>query len=377
MGGSLSRCKAKVKDRVDLTHLAHELKGLRRIKPGVLLAWYDRCRRSMPWRAVIGVSPNPYHVWLSEVMLQQTTVATVTPYFIKFIRRWPRLEDLALASPDSVMQMWAGLGYYRRARLLHQCAKILMHDYGGQFPQSETALLSLPGFGPYTAAAVASIAFEQRASVVDGNVERVISRLFAIRKLPVDARKDIRCLAAKLLPDARFGDYAQALMDLGATICTPRNARCNECPWQNVCEAWRQNIVDLVPQRGKTIVRPKRYATAFVLTNKKKQIFLRQRPEKGLLGGMMEVPTSDWLTESMPADAESLRDAPLKSLWTMRPGIIRHIFSHFELQVRVATSVTSRMSTGASGHWVKMDDLKHEALPSVMRKIIHHAQKWI
>ena len=362
-----SKVKAVVKKAQDKTFL----KVLSLAKPKLLLAWYDRHRRVMPWRALPGTAPNPYFVWLSEIMLQQTTVATVGAYFKKFVNRWPQLKSLAAASPDDIMRMWAGLGYYRRARFLHECAQHLVHVHKGLFPQSEKELLKLPGFGPYTAAAVASIAFDQRANVVDGNVERVMARLFAVRGPLPEVKKELRDLAAALLPAARYGDYAQALMDLGATICTPRNPKCDLCPWEKACEAYRQGIADQLPQRGKVKVKPIRRAIAFVLRNKKGEIFLRQRPKNGLLGSMMEVPTSAWQETPMPVMGEVIDQAPLMASWSSKPGIVRHIFSHFELQISVVTAVTSKSLKG--GKWVAPSDLDKEALPSLMYKIIGHA----
>ncbi len=260
----------------------------------LLLNWYDQNRRILPWRAMSNVVPDPYHVWLSEVMLQQTTVATVGPYYRKFLTRWPTIHKLAKASIEEVRQMWAGLGYYRRAQSLHECAKIISRDYDGQFPQTEAELLTLPGFGPYTAAAVASKAVDQRANFVDGNVDRVVARLFAIRMPLPQAKKEIREKAAELLPSRRFGDYAQALMDLGSIICTPRNPKCGSCPVAKSCQALALDITDQLPRRMKAKDKPVRRAIAFVLTNNKGDILLRQRPDKGLLGGMMEVPSSGW-----------------------------------------------------------------------------------
>jgi A/G-specific adenine glycosylase len=376
-----------------------------------LLAWYDQHRRILPWRALAGETPDPYRVWLSEVMLQQTTVGAVAPYFQKFVQRWPNVADLAEASLDDVLRLCAGLGYYRRARSLHACAQRIMADYGGLFPSDEKALLDLPGFGPYTAAAVRAIAFDERANVVDGNVERVVARIFAIKTALPKAKPEIRRAAESLLPKSRHGDYAQALMDLGATICTPRNPKCDLCPWRKTCQARALGIADKLPRRAKAKAKPVRRAIAFVLVNDRDEILLRQRPSEGLLGGMMEVPSSAWKDGEMPSFASVKREAPIAARWKLLPGIVRHVFSHFELEITVAvgkcnsplplgrgrgrgyrqgSSHSRNPDSGGNLHpapnpsprggepvrpigiWIPRAKLHAEALPSVMRKIIRH-----
>ncbi len=338
----------------------------------LLLHWYDRHRRILPWRALPGQSIDPYKVWLSEVMLQQTTVGAVGPYFRKFINRWPTIRHLARTKRESILKMWAGLGYYRRAHLLHECAKQISRDYGGVFPQLAEELEELPGFGAYTAAAVAAIAFDKRANVVDGNVERVVARLFAIETPLPKAKTELRAAAETLLPAARFGDYAQALMDLGATICTPRNPKCLLCPWQNVCKAHALGIEGDLPRRIKVKAKPVRRAIAFFLINKSGHVFLRQRAREGLLGGMMEIPSSAWREEKMPDLPAVLGEAPAKADWRLLKGKVRHIFTHFELELGVA--VGSANIQGRKGNkWVRPGGLGDEALPSVMHKIIRHA----
>ena len=334
-----------------------------------LLAWYDRNRRILPWRALPGAAIDPYQVWLSEIMLQQTTVAAVGPYFHKFVKRWPTVAQLADAPIDEIMQMWAGLGYYRRARLLHQCAQVIAAR-GGQFPSEENELLQLPGFGPYTAAAVAAIAFDRRANVVDGNVERVVARLFAIRTTLPQAKPEIRAAAETLLPQLRHGDYAQALMDLGATICTPRNPKCGLCPVKTACRAHAMGIEEKLPARLAKKAKPIRRAIAFMLVNKKNEIFLRRRPDLGLLGGMMEVPSSEWKEGDAPSLKRAMKSAPAKGKWRLLPGQVRHIFTHFDLQISVAAAIGAK---ARGGKWVPLNGLGNEALPSVMRKIIRHA----
>jgi A/G-specific adenine glycosylase len=305
-------------------------------------------------------------------MLQQTTVAAVGPYFQKFLRRWPTIHDLAAASLDDILRQWAGLGYYRRARLLHECAQKICETHAGAFPQSEAELLKLPGFGPYTAAAVAAIAFDRRASVVDGNVERVMARMFAVQVPLPKAKPKLRALAAALLPESRHGDYAQALMDLGATICTPRSPKCALCPWNDVCMARAQGIAEQLPRRERAAPKRVRHAIAFVVVNNRGGILLRQRPKEGLLGSMMEVPSSPWVEGAMPTLRAAQKYAPLPAAWKQLPGIVRHVFSHFELEITVAVASASSRKKVA-GRWVELDDLDGEALPSVMRKILRHA----
>jgi A/G-specific adenine glycosylase len=308
-------------------------------------------------------------------MLQQTTVGAVGPYFHKFVKRWPTIRHLAKAQLGEVLKMWAGLGYYRRAHMLHDCAKTICRDYGGRFPESEDELRQLPGFGPYTAAAVTAIAFGRRANVVDGNVERVMARLFAIRTPLPQAKAKLREVAATLLPDERCGDYAQALMDLGATICTPRNPKCGLCPLSQSCRAHALGIENKLPRRVKAKAKPVRRAIAFYLTNDKGEVLLRQRPRQGLLGGMMEFPASLWREGAMPDLAEVLDEAPVKAQWRLLPGQVRHVFSHFEFEVRIAIGTIARRTAVKNGRWVPARRLDGEALPSVMCKIAAHAQR--
>lgn len=304
-------------------------------------------------------------------MLQQTTVAAVIPYFQKFMAKWPRVELLAAAPAEAVMQQWAGLGYYRRARMLHVCAKQLVKDYDGHLPADEKSLRELPGFGPYTAAAVAAIAFDQRASVVDGNVERVVARFFAITEPLPKAKKILREKAASLLPDNRYGDYAQALMDLGATICTPRQPKCVLCPLESGCLARQQGIAETLPRRVAKVAKPIRRMLAFVIVNKRDEIFLRQRPEDGLLGGMMEVPSSPWQEMAMLDYASALRDAPVAADWRIVQGTVWHSFTHFDLEMGAAVATVSKRIKG--GAWIVIENLDQQALPSVMQKIIRFA----
>lgn len=337
-----------------------------------LLAWYDKNRRILPWRALPGVLPDPYHVWLSEIMLQQTTVAAVAPYFQRFIQRWPTIKHLAKDSLDEVLKMWAGLGYYRRARSLHECARRVSREYWYEFPDTEEELLELPGFGPYTAAAMMAIAFDERANVVDGNVERVMARIFAVRTPLPKAKNQLREHAESLLPNARYGDYAQALMDLGATLCTPRAPKCGLCPWNKNCQAHALGIEDKLPRKIKSKAKPVRRAVAFFLRNKKDEIFLRRRPNEGLLGGMMEIPSSAWNEKEMPNLHKVKKEAPIKTDWKVLPGAVKHVFSHFELEIAVAVGTAANAKQGT---WVPLKNLHQQALPSVMHKIVKHALK--
>ncbi len=339
-------------------------------RPESLLKWYDRHRRAMPWRAAQGVTADPYRVWLSEIMLQQTTVATVGAYFLKFIQRWPTLNALAAADLDDVLRLWAGLGYYRRARLLHQCAQTLRDTHGGIFPQDEQTLKTLPGIGTYTAAAITAIAFNNPANVVDGNVERVMSRIFAIRDPLPQAKAKLREAAATLVPQKRCGDYAQALMDLGATICTPRSPSCDQCPWQKSCQAHAQGIQSTLPRRAKAKPKLARSAVAFVLFDPQGKVFLRRRPPQGLLASMMEIPSSPWLEGSIPSLAQARLHAPIPAKWKQSSGLVTHVFTHFTLEITVATATTDKK---LKGHWVHPHKLENEALPSVMKKIVRHA----
>jgi A/G-specific adenine glycosylase len=342
-----------------------------------LLEWYDRHRRSLPWRAPAGSTSAPYIVWLSEIMLQQTTVATVGDYFHRFVKRWPTVEALAAAPIDEVLSAWAGLGYYARARNLHACARTVAEQLGGRFPEDEAALLALPGIGPYSAAAIRAIAFDQPASAVDGNVERVIARLYALETPLPDAKPEIQALAAKLVPRQRAGDYAQAMMDLGATVCVPKSPRCVICPLMKSCRALKLGIAEELPRRAPKADKPTRRGLAFVLARKDGAILLRKRPPKGLLGGMDEVPSSPW-REGKLVIAEALKQAPVPANWTVLDGGVRHTFTHFHLELAVAraTATTTRLARLAPGSaWVEIDRMTERALPTVMRKVIAHAVK--
>lgn len=338
----------------------------------LLLSWYDRDRRRLPWRADPGAFADPYHVWLSEVMLQQTTVQAVIPYFNAFLARWPTVGDLAAAPTEEVMAAWAGLGYYARARNLHACAKLVAEWRGGAFPEEEAALRQLPGVGDYTAAAVAAIAFGRRAVVVDGNVERVMARMFAVTEPLPGAKGRLKQLAASLTPAERCGDYAQAVMDLGATICTPKGPACGLCPWRPACAGLAQGIAEELPAKVAKAERPTRRGLIFWITASDGSVLLRRRPPKGLLGGMMEFPSTDWreaawtLDEALPAAPLTLRNPRLL------PGLVAHTFTHFHLELTVAAG-RAPAQAAVRGVWCPLDRLGEQALPTLMRKVARHA----
>ena len=314
-------------------------------------------------------------MWLSEIMLQQTTVKTVAPYYTRFLSRWPTVDSLAAAGLDDVLRAWAGLGYYARARNLHACAKAVVERHGGRFPDNVEALRDLPGIGDYTAAAVAAIAFGYPAVPVDGNVERVVSRLFAVEDDLPTAKPVIKQLATSLLPPRRTGDFAQALMDLGAAICSPKRPACVLCPWQSECAAYARGDQETFPRKRPKAEGKLRRGAAFVALRADGRVLLRRRPEKGLLGSMMEVPGSEWAHDFDKSRAR--RTAPrleAGTRWRQLPGTVRHVFTHFPLELTVFVAHLQRATTAPKGaRWVKINDLPDEALPNVMRKILAHA----
>lgn len=338
-----------------------------------LLDWYDRERRDLPWRAAPGSVADPYAVWLSEVMLQQTTVAAVKDYFRKFLTQWPRVEDLARAPLDDVLAAWAGLGYYARARNLHKCAVTVTNDYDGQFPATEAALLALPGIGAYTAAAIAAIAFSEPATVVDGNVERVIARLYRVNTPLPKAKPEIKELTAGIAPTAkcgRPGDFAQAMMDLGATICTPKNPQCLLCPWQRRCAALSQGDMLDYPKKLPKKPKPTRRIVAFWPVSDG-HVLLERRPEAGLLGGMLGLFATDWEERSdFPTNWSELE--PVAAEWDLLDSISRHTFTHFHLESKVAVARLSTRANTRQGQWVPLADL--DGLPTVFKKMKELAQ---
>ena len=346
-------------------------------KPDVanrLLGWYDRHHRELPWRvspsmAAKGIRPDPYRIWLSEVMLQQTTVQAVKPYFARFLDLWPTVSDLAAAPSEQVMTAWAGLGYYARARNLKKCAEAVARDHGGRFPDTPEGLQSLPGIGDYTSAAIAAIAFNRPAAVMDGNVERVVSRLFAIAEPLPGAKPAIKARVTELTPQDRPGDFAQAMMDLGATICTPKRPACALCPLREACDALSGHDPEFFPVKATKKEKPVRVGAAFVALSPDGKIFLRRRGDTGLLGGMTEIPTTGW-TSRIDGDTASTA-APFTGEWAAQ-GVVTHVFTHFELRLTVYRAETAETAR-ADGWWRPLAELNDEALPTVMKKAIAQA----
>jgi A/G-specific adenine glycosylase len=375
----------------------------------LLLAWYDRHRRGLPWRAPKGQVQDPYRVWLSEIMLQQTTVQAVGPYFAKFLKKWPTVKALAKAEQDDVLAAWAGLGYYARARNLHKAAKVVA-DTGGVFPTTYDGLRELPGVGDYTAGAIAAIAYDLPYAAMDANAERVIARYAGVEEPLPKSKPAMRAALQALVPQKRAGDFAQALMDLGSAVCTPKRPACLSCPWMEGCKARKLGIQEQLPARGEKAARPLKRGAAFVARDASGAVLLVKRPEKGLLGGMLQPPLGPW-TEGFPSKTEALKQAPFKADWKKRVGVVRHGFTHFELEIEVyVTEVEARPSfsspvyggsavedgeggTSRKGplrraahasspvngggkmgdvFWIEERKLSDVALPTVMRKIVAH-----
>ncbi|MFN3960879.1 MAG: A/G-specific adenine glycosylase [Parvularculaceae bacterium] len=332
-----------------------------------LLKWYDASARDLPWRVgpqarKAGARPDPYRVWLSEVMLQQTTVATVRPRFDAFLARWPTVEALAAAPLDNVLSEWAGLGYYARARNLHKCAQAVAAR--GAFPDTEDGLRALPGIGDYTAAAVAAIAFDRRAVIMDGNIERVSARLFAIETPLPGAKPELKAAIGSVWPARRSGDFAQGLMDLGATVCAPRAPKCLLCPLSEHCEGRKRGIAGILPVKARKAGKPTRYGVAFALVNEKGEVLFERRPEKGLLGGMLGLPGTEW-TEA-PASSPQQKG---RVAWR-RAGTVRHTFTHFHLELEVMTAPAPNGRRADNELWLAPADAR---LPTVMKKAVERA----
>jgi A/G-specific adenine glycosylase len=386
-------------------------------KAARLLAWYDVHRRELPWRMGPGETADPYRVWLSEIMLQQTTVQAVARYYRKFTARWPTVADLAAANLDDVLASWAGLGYYARARNLHKAAQRVAMEHGGRFPPTIEELQKLPGIGAYTAGAIAAIAFGAREAAMDANAERVVARVFGVDEPLPGAKAKLLARCRSVLPRTRSGDFVQALMDLGSAICTVKRPACAECPWMDDCVARRKGNTEALPVKTPKPQRPLKRGAAFVARDKTGAVLLVKRPEKGLLGAMLQPPLGPW-TSKFPSREEALSQAPFRAVWKKLPGIVRHGFTHFELEIEVwvadvktpprhiqdchfrpsdakrregkgiqdATTSDVRApgspSLGVLTHaspgmtdviWAGVRDLSSVALPTVMRKIIAHA----
>jgi A/G-specific adenine glycosylase len=337
-----------------------------------LLDWYDRHARTLPWRIsprdrAAGEVPDPYRIWLSEIMLQQTTVAAVKSYFHAFTDRWPTVQALAAAPDADVMAAWAGLGYYARARNLLKCARTVATDHAGRFPDDHATLLTLPGVGPYTAAAIASIAFDAPETVVDGNVERVMARVFD-EHTPLPAAKPILTAhAARLTPQQRPGDYAQAVMDLGATICTPKRPACGLCPWRSACAAWAAGTAPDLPKKTPKQRKPTRLGITYLTRRVDGAWLLERRPDKGLLGGMLGWPGSDW-------DEAPQEDPPIRAEWKTVAGEARHTFTHFHLRLTVRTALVPMERQPHRGEFMPLSEFRPTDLPTVMRKAFDLAQ---
>jgi A/G-specific adenine glycosylase len=331
-----------------------------------MLDWYDRNARNLPWRIgpadrAAGVRPDPYRIWLSEVMLQQTTVAAVRDYFHRFTQRWPTVTCLARAPDGDVMGEWAGLGYYARARNLLKCARVVTRDHGGVFPDRYDDLLALPGIGPYTAAAISAIAFDRPETVLDGNVERVMARIFDIHRPLPAAKPELKARAAELTPHDRPGDYAQAVMDLGATICTPKSPACGICPLRPGCMARKAGTATELPKKTPKTPKPTRRGTVYLARREDGAWLMERRPDKGLLGGMLGWPGSDW--------TDAAQDAPPMSAdWTTLPAEVRHTFTHFHLILTVRTAILPLDSRSETGFFIARQDFRPSDLPTVMRK---------
>ncbi|HXR95882.1 MAG TPA: A/G-specific adenine glycosylase [Rhizomicrobium sp.] len=386
-----------------------------------LLTWYDRHRRVLPWRAPPskgkeGKRADPYRVWLSEIMLQQTTVQAVAGYYRKFLARWPDVEALAAAKEEEVLAAWAGLGYYARARNLHAAAKIVANEMGGKFPATAEGLRALPGVGGYTSGAIAAIAYDERQAAMDANAERVIARLYAVTAPLPKAKAELHALNLALVPE-RAGDFVQALMDLGAAICTPKRPACGNCPWAEDCVARAQGLQETLPMKAPKRARPLKRGVAFVARDASGAVLLVKRPDRGLLASMLEPPLGAW-REGFPSKAQALKEAPFDATWKKRMGLVRHGFTHFELEIEVyfaqltthpplegrgsgsvpISNARQRVRGGGilplteksdashpdfsaspsrgeairEARWVAQDDLAKVALPTVMRKIVAH-----
>ncbi|MHA1523308.1 MAG: A/G-specific adenine glycosylase [Alphaproteobacteria bacterium] len=341
-----------------------------------LLAWWDVHRRHLPWRAALGQAADPYAVWLSEIMLQQTGVVVVKDYFEKFVARWPTVAALAGASEGDVLRMWAGLGYYARARNLVRTARLVAARPGGAFPDTVAELKALPGIGDYTSAAIGAIAFGRQAAAMDGNAERVMARLYGVGEPLPRAKKHLGKLAQELVPARRPGDFAQSLMDLGATVCKPRRPDCAKCPWARDCRALATGQTGELPRKSPKKPRPTRYGVVFFVSNDDGAVLVRDRPSKGLLGGLAEFPSTPWQA-TRPSNANAQKAAPVATKWQRDVGEITHTFTHFHLVLTIwrgRLEIDARVLPNVGEcRWVAFGQLDGEALPSLMRKVAREA----
>ncbi len=335
----------------------------------LILEWYDQHARELPWRMTGGTKPNPYHIWLSEIMLQQTTVATVKSYFSKFLKRWPTLQDMAASPQEEILKEWAGLGYYARARNLHKCATVLTDSYNGEFPQTEAELKNLPGVGDYTSAAIAAIAFGEPAAVVDGNIERITTRVFRIKTQLPKAKAEIKKQVTILTPGDRPGDFAQAMMDLGASHCSPKKPSCLLCPVQKLCQAQLHGDQETYPVKAPKKIKPTRKAYSFWLEHDG-HVLLERREQKGLLGGMPGFFSTPWEERSsFPNKEEWLAHRPSEDYWKHHEGIAKHTFTHFHLETKLLVAKTKTKLNVENAFWHPIDQLNDIGLPTVFKKI--------
>jgi len=348
-----------------MTAAAKNVEGFRKS----LLGWYDNHRRVLPWRALPGQVADPYHVWLSEVMLQQTTVPAVIPYFGKFLTKWPTVYDLANAPSQDVMENWAGLGYYARARNLHKCAQYVSRTLGGVFPDNQEALKTLPGIGDYTSAAIAAIAFNKQANVVDGNVERVMARTFAVTEPVPDSKPHLKSLAGDMAKGEkkRPGDYAQALMDLGATICTPSSPKCGLCPVSKYCEAFKLGIAADLPARKEKGEKPKKHGYVYWVTSPSGKILFERRKEKGMLGGTIGLPTSDWVERT-----KNRKHLPGTDKGKATKIMVRHGFTHFDLELHGFAVILkdTDIPEGGDYFWATRKEAGTLGIPTLFKKAL-------
>jgi A/G-specific adenine glycosylase len=335
-----------------------------------ILDWYHHAQRNLPWRAKDPITPNPYHVWLSEIMLQQTTVAAVIAYFLNFTEKWPDVKSLANATIDEILYAWQGLGYYSRAHNLHKTAQIIAKDHNGIFPNDEALLLQLPGIGPYTSAAIRAIAFNQKSLVIDGNVERILARVFKLPFPPKEDMKQLRIVLETLSPKDKFGEFAQSMMDLGATICTPKNPKCDLCPVNDCCESYKHLTQHLYPIERIKIKRPQKFGFVFWVENDDGKIWIRKRADR-LLKGLMEIPSTSWELQNWEKDAAIANSPWPEHAWTKAIGQVKHVFTHFELYLDIIKTKATSLRT-EDGFWCAPQDLKDHAFPTLMHKVIKH-----
>lgn len=336
---------------------------------GLMLDWYDKHKRTIPWRAPEGQKPNPYYVWLSEIMCQQTTVQAVVPYFLKFVDLWPSVHDLSAADREDVMKAWAGLGYYARARNLHKCAQVITNDLGGKFPSDKAELQELPGIGDYTSSAIVTMAFNKPATVVDGNVERVMARYFNIRTPVPKGKSELKYAASLLFENAydRPGDFAQSLMDLGSAICTPRSPKCMLCPIQNGCQVRKAGNPEELPAKEPKKQKPQKFGYVYWIENGKDELLLHTRPDTEMMGGMSGLPTSQWVLEK---DKKSLNHIEIVANdINISKDVVKHSFTHFDLTLQIVRA-NSALSSKDGYYWHKKEQVEPTEFPTLFKKAV-------